>query len=158
MAWTKLTDAMVAAYVPITGRLLRALRDNLKAMRVFHTNTNLLGTLSASTSSLSMVTLFTIRLFVPDSLIGPNGVTITFKVALQESGAEPPNHNGRARLEVGSDTSSNYTSAATEMSITLTGVTPNSAIDIEFQAYVIDAGHSFQIQATKKAMKVVAVE
>jgi hypothetical protein len=140
-------DAMIAAYMPVTGRLMQRYRNNLMAIPyVSLANTH--GDLSGTTTSTSYVTLFTVRLFVPDFVIGAGGTRLEFFVKMAVSGGTPPSYNSRASFKIGANTSAEHSGGPSETSILALDWTPtgNTVVDVEFQGKSIDSGHTTEVE------------
>lgn len=137
-AYIAIQDAMIAAYKPVTSRLLRRLARDIDALGEIAFNTSAFG----STSSSSLVTIETIPLFIPDRYIGESGTQITL-VVICETFETGSGGVGTYRIQVDGNNSSEETvgvnpaagdNAETKTFTVTYTPTANTAITINLQA------------------------
>lgn len=135
---SNITDALLAAYMPITGRLLRRYRDNINALntQTLAPDAKVAETLLGPTS---FTTIRTIRLFVPDCMIGNNGTLFHYNIEIYFDHSGAANADFRILADGNASPSVNLviTEAGSDSStpsfeVTAT-VTPNTIVDVEFQ-------------------------
>lgn len=141
---TNIIDAMIAAYRPITGRLLKRYRDNMYALnwRPLIPDRKSSHTIAGPAS---WTTIRTIRLFVADVMVGPSGTLFHYRV--QTTLDHGSSMTGEFRILVDGNASNTDTrtvgggggSDTSNPTFEVTAVvTGNTVIDVEFQ--VIGSG------------------
>jgi hypothetical protein len=147
----EIVDGEIDARSPLTARLMRKLRGNLKG-----NGFRLVWSLahSGNTELGSWTTVETTWFYIPDCCVGDSGTTLTFAdcsthTAGPGGDAEIP-RGSHYRLKIGTDYSDTYTQRGTgttirDFEITWTP-TGDAAVTVEIQAYVENTSAPNQAQ------------
>lgn len=144
MAWSQITAPEIAAFKPVTARLMRKYRDNLQDCRQMQIN-NHMGGFSGTTTSSSATTLVTLRLFIPGCMVGDGGVRLTF--GAWGSGTS----NSRFTIVVGATTGGPFLVADTEYYIDLPNTTTEGIYDVEFKARSVGGADTTNVDYLRNA-------
>ncbi len=162
MSWKDIPTAEVSEFAPVTARVMRKLRNNTRAIADIWLDSDLVADNNSTTSS-TFVELITVRLWIPDRVIGSAGVLIEPYTSLQAvEGSTPPNAICRAYWAVGSDqgtqevvTPSTYFSGF--MELTLDETTTEGYVDLELWGRTNSTNHTLYVTLLRE-LKLTAVD